>query len=172
MHQNETAEENSIVDQLDFTARSSKRVSWEAWEFVIPAPFQVEVTNASYGYLKDEHRYTVGIDERDGTLVPSECDCPSDLHREEDCKHKLAVATIAGPPVLEAARTATTGQNREEPRTATETVAEKLRADGGTISFEEPCACEDDPEPCVDCYIEGRRELPYPASSHSPIKST
>lgn len=151
MEENDSAaEKRTAIEHLDFGSRTAKRVSWEAWEFTVVGPHLVEVTNASYGYLKDEHTYTVGVTERDGVAVPAECDCPADVHREPDCKHKVALATVGGPTVLSAAvefETPATGMT--EPDTA----ADKLRADGG-------CECARDKFPCFECYLSGRRELP------------
>jgi hypothetical protein len=93
----------SIVTQLDFGAKTAQRVTWEAWEFTLLGPYQVKVTNASYGCEKDDHAYVVGVEERDGVPVPAECECPADIHRDPDCKHKVALATIGGPTVLNAA---------------------------------------------------------------------
>lgn len=151
-----------IVEQLDFSPETTKRVTWEAWEFTIVGPNLVDVTNASYGYLKADHTYTVGVEERDGVVLPAECDCPADMHREQDCKHKVALATVGGPTVLNAA----CAFEGPTPRADTDctTVADKLRADGGAPS--EVCPngnkrCEGpDGEafPCYDCYdVEGRR---------------
>lgn len=125
-----TADEKTVADQLTFGPKTSKRVTWEAWEFTVVGPHRVRVTNASYGYLKADHTYTVGVEVRDGQALPAECDCPADTYREEyDCKHKLALATVGGPSVLNAAvefeaPTADEG-------TVPETMADKLRADGG-----------------------------------------
>lgn len=91
------------VEYLSFSARTNKRVAWEAFEFTVVGPHQVRVTNASYGYLKADHAYVVGVEERDGVVVPAECDCPADIHHESDCKHKVALASVAGPTVLNAA---------------------------------------------------------------------
>lgn len=38
---------------------------------------QVEVMNASYGFLKDDHSYTVGVKDRGDVAIPAECDCPA-----------------------------------------------------------------------------------------------
>jgi hypothetical protein len=93
----------SIVTQLDFGAKTARRVSWGAWEFTVVGPHQIRVTNASYGFEKEDHAYVVGVEEREGVPIPAECGCPADIHRNPDCKHKLALATIGGPTVLDAA---------------------------------------------------------------------
>lgn len=101
----ETNSKKSAVQCLNFGAKTARRVTWESWEFTIVGPNQVRVTNASYGFLKDDHSYVVTVEERDGVVVPAACDCPADEHIEEvDCKHKVALATVGGPTVL---RTAT-----------------------------------------------------------------
>ncbi|MDB9233351.1 SWIM zinc finger family protein [Halorubrum ezzemoulense] len=171
MSEHDSTQEKSIVDELNFGSKTSKRVGWEAWEFSICGPHQVEVTNASWGFQKDDHSYIVGIEERDGLLVPAECECKADQYNEEyDCKHKVALATVGGSIVLQAAvdcPTVDTG------RTTTQTLEDKLRADGGavtddtpddspTLDAEEPEACangnewcdgpDGDSLPCFDCY--------------------
>lgn len=157
-----TDAEKSIVDQLNFSAKTSKRVTWEEWEFTVVGPHQIRVTNASYGYLKDEHSYTVGVEVRGGRALPAECECPADVHYEEDCKHKVALATIGGPTVLEAATKYEKFMTTTTPET--ETVADKLRADGGSVAGDnskEECDCEYlSGLPCWPCYREGKRDLP------------
>jgi len=161
----ETAEKRTAVEYLEFGVKTAKRVTWESWSFRIVGPHQVEVCNESYGYLKDDHSYTVGVAVRDSVAVPAECDCPADLHREPDCKHKAALATVGGPTVLNAAvefekPAGDTARGFSSPPTAsenTETMAEKLKPDGG-----EPKACSngnphcDGPNseglPCFACF--------------------
>jgi hypothetical protein len=98
-------DKKSIVAELDFDTRTAKRVAWSEWEFTIVAPFEIEVCNASYGCLKDEHTYRVMIDQ-DG--VPVSCSCPGFTHfhgpKGKVGKHMLAVAAIGGPTLLDAAR--------------------------------------------------------------------
>ena len=136
MTENNTAIDKSIVEQLDFGAKTARRVGWEAWEFSITGPHQVEVRNASYGFLKDDHTYVVGIEKRDGILVPIECDCPADVHGELDCKHKVALATVGGTTVLNAAvdfESPAAGfpvQDRD-----VTTAADKLQTDGGVTTW-------------------------------------
>ena len=167
MTTNETAAEKRIADQLDFGPKTAKRVTWEAWEFTVVGPHQVEVTNASYGAEKEDHTYVVGVAKFDGVAVPAECECPADVHREPDCKHKVALATIGGSTVLGAAvahdSPATSSSNGTEEAT---TVADALRTDGGSVAVtpqsdeadtcpngEEWCPGPDgDSLPCFDCY--------------------
>lgn len=99
-----TAKKRTAVEYLSFGAKTAKRVTWEAWEFTVVGPHLVEVTNASYGFEKDDHTYTVGVEECDGLAVPAECDCPADMYHEDyDCKHKVALAAIGGTTVLNVA---------------------------------------------------------------------
>lgn len=168
MSENEFAAEKRIVTQLDFGPKTAKRIGWEAWEFTIVSPYQVEVTNASYGTEKDDHAYVVGIKECDGVAIPAECECPADVHRDPDCKHKVALATVEGPTVLDAAVTfdpsaATSSDNGAERVT---TAADALRTDGGAVAIgaqtikpdtcpngEQWCSGPDgDSLPCFDCY--------------------
>lgn len=132
------------------------------------------MTNAAYGFEKDDHSYLVGVDDRDGLLVPAECQCKSDRFREGyDCKHKVALATIGGPVVLEAAADyRTRSVNTEGSDTST---GDDLLADGG-IAIEETggesepfdvakrtnCDCSEllDDFPCWFCVSEEKRELP------------
>ena len=95
--------QKTAVEYLSFPARTARRVAWESWEFTVAGPYQVRVTNASYGYLKSDHAYVVGVEERDGIVVPAECACPADVHHDSACKHRVACATVAGPTVLNAA---------------------------------------------------------------------
>ena len=158
------AEKRTVVDHLTFGSKTVKRVSWETWEFTVVGPHLVEVTNASYGYLKDDHSYVVGVEERDGLAVPVECDCPADIHHDPDCKHKVALATVGGETVLNAA------VSFETPAPASSggdsmTAQNKLKADGGTVtaetgSEEDTCPSgdprcdgpESDDLPCFACY--------------------
>ena len=162
MTEHDSMAEKRIVDELEFGAKTARRVSWEAWEFTVVGPHLVEVTNASYGYLKDEHSYTVGVGVRDGLAVPAECECPADVHRDPDCKHKVALATVGNATVLNAA------VNFENPASASSdsdsmTAADELRADGGNPNLREgedgECGCALD-FPCWACYRTGRRDLP------------
>lgn len=165
-----------IVQQLDFSPKTAKRVASEAWSFTVVAPFQVLVTNESYGNLKDEHSYTVTIRERGDYLVPHACECPADTHGEQACKHRVSLAVIGGPVVLEAAR----DFPAEQSNTAS---AKKLATDGGIDlaggagkysrrqgSLSEPeenDECEECAElggfPCAACYISGAKDFPEAA---------
>jgi hypothetical protein len=137
MEDSTTKADKRIVEELNFGSKTAKRVGWEQFEFGVEAPHLVRVTNASYGCEKDDHSYLVGIDDRDGLLVPSECGCPADKYNEErDCKHKVALATIAGPVVLQASVDCPNPTNDTE-GTDSKTVAERLRADGGVIAEEQ-----------------------------------
>ena len=158
----ETSGKESIVDQLDFTVKTAKRVAWESFEFTVVGPHQVEVSNASYGYLKDDHSYIVGVEVRGGRALPAECECPADVHHDQDCKHKVALAAIGGPTVLEAATKYEISTTTNAPKT--ETVADKLRADGGVHAEADPdeddCNCSPvSGFPCWPCYQSGRQDL-------------
>ncbi|WP_229125327.1 hypothetical protein [Halapricum desulfuricans] len=173
MTEHNSAEDKSIVSELEFGSKTAKRVSWEAWEFSVEGPHQVRVTNASWGFQKDDHSYVVGIKERDGQAVPAECGCKADRYNEEyDCKHKVAIAAVGNSVVLQAALDCPT-PGVDSGRTVTKTMGEKLRADGGGSVTEEGSTAalnESDPEncdceklpgdfPCADCYIKGRSDL-------------
>jgi hypothetical protein len=137
-----TGEKRTALEHLDYTPRTLKRVEWESWEFTVIGPHLIEVTNASYGFEKDDHSYTVGVEVRDGVAVPSECECPADVHHDSDCKHRTALAIVGGPTVLDAA------VDFDGPSPVL-----GVATDGG-------CACDGDRLPCFDCYTAGRRELP------------
>lgn len=154
--------EKSIVAELAFDTKTAKRVAWSEWEFTIVAPFTVEVANASYGYLKDDHTYEVMIDEKG---VPVSCSCPGFEHHHKPKgrvgKHMLALATIGGPTVLEAARDFSANKTHEETDVKTETAAEKLRPDGGSLEGEANTCPNGDPKcdgpdgedlPCFACF--------------------
>ena len=175
MSKHDSAAEKSIVDELTFGAKTSKRVTWEAFEFTVCGPHQVEVTNAAYGYEKDEHSYVVGVEEPDGRAVPAECECKADRYNEEyDCKHKVALATIGGSVVLQAAVDCPTPTVDTE-RTTASTSQNKLRADDGAVvektdedspsldaEEHDECDCVNlsDNFPCWPCVRDGKRELP------------
>jgi len=104
MATNESGRQKSPVQYLNFGAKTAKRVTWEAWSFRIVGPLQVLVTNESYGVEKDAHAYVVAVENVGGVIVPRECECPADRFRDDyDCKHKVALATVGGPVVLECA---------------------------------------------------------------------
>lgn len=116
----------SAVDHLNYGEKTANRVTWEAWEFQIIGEGKVEVTNASYGIEKGDHSYTVQVVDRDGVALPAQCECPADEFNEKyDCKHKLALATVGGPTVLNAAI-----DYKSEPNSASTVVA----PDGGLVS--------------------------------------
>jgi len=145
-------EKRTAVDHLSFSARTARRVAWESWEFTLAAPSQVRVTNASYGYLKDEHTYVVDVEDCAGVVVPVTCECPADINHEPDCKHKVALATVGGPVVLDAA--VSSGTSTDDGRDQ----SGDLLAD-----FESPdtcpaCATLSD-LPCWECYQMGVRNL-------------
>lgn len=173
MEDSTTTADKRIVEELNFGSKTAKRVGWEAWEFAVEAPHLIRVTNASYGFEKDDHSYLVGVEDRDGLLVPSECECPADKYNEEyACKHRVACATTAGPVVLQAAvdyATPSSDTNEAE----SETLADRLRADGGTVPEESEssavvieskpadCDCSDRIDfPCWPCVRDGQKELP------------
>jgi hypothetical protein len=131
-----TTADKRIVETLNYGSKTAKRVGWEQFEFAVEAPHLVRVTNASYGCEKDEHSYLVGVEDRDGLLVPAECECPADKYNEEyDCKHKVALATIGGPVVLQTAVDCPTPTVNGKGSDST-TLAERLRADGGVATEE------------------------------------
>jgi hypothetical protein len=162
MSSNDAATEKRIVDQLSFGRKTAKRVTWEAWEFEIIGPQQIEVTNASYGFEKADHRYVVTVEDQGGLFVPDKCECPADQYNEEySCKHRVAVATIGGPVVLGAAMAYTSDES-----------GKRLRADGGVIEADthtegrpDDCDCApfmaDHGLPCWPCYRDGF-ETPNP----------
>jgi len=141
MTTNAKPDQKSVVAQLNFGAKTAKRVGWESWEFTVVGPYEVEVTNASYGYLKDDHSYRVMVAEAEAGTVPAVCDCPADQYSEHyDCKHKVALAAVGGPTVLNAA-------------VDFDPAPVPVRADGG-------CECDAHEFPCFECYRSGQRELP------------
>lgn len=170
MKDNTTTVEKRIVEQLDFGAKTARRVGWEAWEFSIADPHQVEVTNTSYGFEKDDHAYVISINKRDG--VPVKCDRPADVHRELDCKHKVGLETVDGTTILNAA------VDSENPALATSlsstpdgvtTVAEKFQTNGGVTADEDSntypdddARCngpDDDDLPCFECCCDYEEEV-------------
>jgi hypothetical protein len=166
MQSTDSSSEKGIVEELNFGAKTSKRVCWEAWEFSVEAPHLVRVTNASYGFEKDDHSYLVGVEEREGLLVPSECECKADRYNDDyDCKHKVALATVGGPVVLQAA----VDLDNPAPTFSESDVdgvtiaADKLETDGGTATVDDDSdSCENGDDrcdghdgagfPCFDCF--------------------
>jgi len=136
MQSNTRKSDKRIVEELNYGSKTAKRVGWEAWEFTVCGPHQVEVTNASWGHEKADHSYVIGIEERDGVPVPAECGCKADQYRNDyDCKHKVALATIGGLVVLQTAVECPTPTVDTEGTDST-TLAKRLRADGGMIAEE------------------------------------
>jgi len=163
MTENNSAAEKrtgTAIEHLTFGEKTAKRVAWECWEFTVVRPYQIRVTNASYGFEKEDHAYVVGVEVCGGLEVPAECECPADKYSDDyDCKHKVALATVGGPTVLNAAveYESPTKETPSEP----ETMADKLRADGGDRDqqeADEKCGCTSD-FPCADCFISGKREF-------------
>lgn len=161
-----TAEKRTVVDQLSFDTKTTKRVAYSQWEFTIVGPFEIEVCNASYGYLKDEHTYRVMIDEAG---IPVSCTCKGFKHYHGPNgrvgKHMLAVATVGGQTLLDVAREFLPHSTLSA-ETDTETAAEKLKTDGGAMTTEaEPETCpngepycdgpKSDDLPCFDCFERG-----------------
>lgn len=142
----ETEQKRTVVDRLSFDAKTAKRVAWSEWEFTVVAPFEIEVCNASYGYLKDEHTYRVMVDQHG---IPVSCDCLGYKHHygpQDKCgKHMLAVAAIGGQVLLEAA-------SAFSPHTTPSEETEKLKADGGAnIGEPEPEVCPNGNPGCDGC---------------------
>jgi hypothetical protein len=156
MTNDDSGRQKSAVSSLRFGKKTAKRVAWEAWEFTVVAPGRVRVTNASYGVEKEQHSYVVIIEERDGRPLPTECECPADEWNEDyDCKHKVALAAVGGPVVMEAAQAF-----RHQPREATASPedhpgSKRVRTDGGT----EECECAAWSILCWDCYQHGTRAV-------------
>ena len=160
---NDTVENSTVLEKLAFDTKTVKRVAWSEWSFTIVAPFEIEVQNLSYGHLVDDHTYRVMIDEQG---VPVSCTCPGfEYHHEPSGrvgKHMLAVATMGGSTLLEAARAFS--QDHEPTGAAeTTTVSEKLKADGGRSLADDStntkcteCAGLSD-LPCWNCYQQGTR---------------
>ena len=170
-----TADKSTVLDSLAYDTKTAKRVAYSQWEFTIVGPYEIEVCNASYGYLKDEHTYRVMIDEEG---IPVSCTCKGFKHYHRPNgrvgKHMLAIATIGGPIVLEAAvNVSTPSGNPERPNASR--LSDKLRADGGattegvskkskSLDGAEPDECDcaelSDDFPCWPCVRDGKRELP------------
>jgi len=152
MENTDSSSEKRIVEQLDFDAKTAKRVGWEAWEFSIAGPHEVTVTNASYGFEKGDHAYVVGVDKRGGVPVPAECECPADKYNDDhDCKHKVALATVGGPTVLNAAVNFDSPAPTLSPSVpaGVTTAADKLQPDGGTVAVSEDSnACPNGDDRC------------------------
>lgn len=161
MQDTHSSPEKRIVEQLNFGAKTARRVAWESFEFTVIARNEIRVTNASYGAIKEDHQYRVRVEERQGVATPVECSCPADTHQQDDCKHRVALATVGGPTVLETALEVADagGPSRTPPRSES-----RPMPDGGTLTegreTQEECPngdpqC-DGPEgqelPCFGCY--------------------
>ena len=147
----ESAEKRIALDHLNYGKKTAQRAAWEAWEFTVTGPGEIEVTNASYGYLKDRHSYAVKVAQAGGLAVPQTCECRADQYNElYDCKHKVALATIGGPTVLDAALAVASVPPADKP--PRETDNDGLRPDGG-------CNCDGRDFPCFECYLTDRRAL-------------
>ncbi|MFC7212920.1 hypothetical protein ACFQO4_02345 [Saliphagus sp. GCM10025334] len=94
--------------------------------------------------------------------MPAECEWPADIHREQDCKHKICVAIVGGPTVLNAAITyenpAPTSDARESVTNEADVVA-----DGGVLDDGKADDLEECPEcavlsdlPCWPCYQDAK----------------
>ena len=152
MQSTDSSSEKRVVEELNFGAKTARRVGWEAFEFSIETPHLVRVTNASYGFEKADHSYLVGVENRDGVLVPAECECKADRYDDDhDCKHKVALATVGGPVVLQAAmdfEKAAAGFQLPTPKGII-TGADKLATDGGTATIaDDSDTCENGDERC------------------------
>lgn len=155
MTENVAPAEKRIVSKLSFGEGTAKRVSWEAWEFKIVGPQQIEVTNASYGAEKQDHEYIVTVQKRDGLPIPTECECPADqFDQAYSCKHRGAVATIGGEVLLEAALAYPPTEADSQPR------------DGSEKPEDRPDDCDCPPRgpdrmlPCWPCYQAGFDRAP------------
>jgi hypothetical protein len=157
----DTVENSNVLQKLAFDTKTAKRVAWSEWSFRIVAPFEIEVCNLSYGHLAEDHTYRVMIDEQS---VPVSCTCPGFEHHHGPNgrvgKHMLAVATVGGPTLLEAARAFSLNH---EPTGAskTTTASRKLKADGGRSSpdYSTDTECSECSTlsglPCWNCYQQG-----------------
>lgn len=168
MVDNDPSAEKRIVERLNYGSKTAKRVGWEAWNLAVEAPHHVRVTNASYGYEKDEHSYLVTVEERDGLPVPTECECPADEYNEEyACKHRVSSATVGGLVVLQTAMNHSTPTVETEGRDS-KTLEERLRADGGLVTEEnrddDGRLIADDREECQN----GQKGCPGPDGDSLP----
>lgn len=160
---NASEEKRTALEHLNYGAKTAVRVGCAAWEFTVSGTDKLAVTNASYGYLKDDHSYTVTIDDVNGVAIPETCECPADQFNDDyDCKHKVALASIGGPTVLSAALD---GGGRALSRTTLDTPIRQPTTDSGirgSSSPEETNGCphnragcngpESDKLGCFDCY--------------------
>ncbi|WP_049938042.1 SWIM zinc finger family protein [Haloplanus natans] len=154
MATNESGKEKTAVEYLNFGAKTAKRVTWEAWSFRLVGPLQVLVTNESYGVEKDAHAYVVAVEDVGGTIVPRECECPADRFRDDyACKHRAALATVAGPVVMNAA-----AEFPEKSLEGPDSVDPTPVTDGGHRE-DQNCDCESLGDlPCWPCYQSERNK--------------
>jgi len=99
----QATEKRTAVESLDSPARTSKRVAWASWSSRLIGLCPEEVCKESYRFLKSEHAYVLGVEDRDGVLVHAECECPSDVLPKPACKHRVALATVGDPSALNSA---------------------------------------------------------------------
>ncbi len=104
-----------------------KCAQYEAFEFELTAPGIVTVRNGSYAD-PENHEYRVNV--KGG--IPVCCECPADVHHDEPCKHRVAIAIRQ--PVLTAA-------------------TERPVTDGGPLRPDD-CSCwsVDQELPCFPCF--------------------
>jgi hypothetical protein len=154
METNESGRKKTAVEYLNFGAKTAKRVTWEAWSFRLVGPLQVLVTNESYGVERDAHAYVVAVEDVGGVIVPRECECPADRFRDDyACKHRVALASIGGQVVMEAAAAFS-----EKPLGESTSVEPTPVADGGRPEST-TCECKELGElPCWSCYQSERKE--------------
>lgn len=154
MATNESGKEKTAVEYLNFGAKTAKRVTWENWSFRLIGPLQVLVTNESYGVEKDAHAYVVAVEDVGGVIVPRECECPADRFRDDyACKHRVALASIGGQVVMEAAAAFPEKSLEESTSVEPTPVADGGRPESAT------CECEGLGElPCWSCYQSERKE--------------
>jgi hypothetical protein len=150
-------EKRSGLSDLEFDSRTRKRAEWEAFEYTVIAGNQIQVVNGSYGAEKDEHEYTVTVEQDDtGEITPLHCDCPAFQYQSGACKHQVAVAMHT---VVLGAAVAYTNNSDTDP------AAPVILADGGEVIPAEtdaegcdedwcpgPRECDDDPVPFFDCF--------------------
>lgn len=154
-------EKRSGLSDLEFDSRTRKRAEWEAFEYTVIAENQIQVVNGSYGAEKDEHEYTVTVEQDEtGRISPLHCSCPAFQQHSGACKHQVATAMH---DVVLGAAVAYTRDSETPP------AAPVVLSDGGevvaTADEDEPTETEctegwcpgprdgaDDPLPCFDCF--------------------
>lgn len=114
-----------------------KRVGWNAFEFTVERPHQVRVTNASYGFEKEDHTTTPWASRSvTASLCPLNAGARPSTQRAADYKHKVALATVGSTVVLQTAVDCPTPSVDGEGTDSTK-LAERLRADRGVITEEQ-----------------------------------